>query len=416
MSSPRPTCRLPVAPDTDCALRASLRGGMWRREEPKDLAALKRLAAEARLSFPHLDAIRDLEWMAVGHGWPERELLVLVDRAGEKVTGFVALSVANTLLEYSVGPLVLRRLPVRQINLYQDIAVDRSDCKASMEACLDTLSTVVPPDAVLRFGAVPVGSELHRQLADPSSRAHRRFHVLPSGDETQHCRIRWTGDFEVYLASLGKVSRKELRRNMRALLNDTSLKCEVRRFQTASDVDAFLRDGIAISDKTYQKRDLGLGLSLGGDVERSIRLATDLGGFFGCILYIDDAPVAFEYGFIWGGVCVMKQAGYDPAWAARSVGSVLFTAFVRELAELGVEIRWLDLVPGRSVFKLRTTNEKLAIQNFYLFPRSYIGAGRHLTLAGTAWASRVGRRLIRRKTRDVEQYRKRPWRNSTSAS
>lgn len=380
---------------------------MWRRVEPENPAVLRQLAAEVRLAFPDLDAIRDLEWMAVGHGWPERELLVLVDRSGGTVTGFVALSIADTLLDYAVGPLVLRRQPVRQISLYQDIAVEGSDCKGSVEACLGTLSTLVPLDAVLRLGAVPVGSELHKQLTDPSSTAHRLFHVLPWGDETQHCRIRWTGNFEDYLASLGKVSRKELRRNTRALLNDPSLKCEVRRFQTASDVDVFLRDGIAVSDKTYQKRDLGLGLSLGGDVERSIRLATDLGGFFGCILYIDDVPVAFEYGFIWGGVCVMKQAGYDPAWAERSVGSVLFTAFVGELAELGVQVRWLDLVPGVSVFKLRTTNEKLAIRSFYLFPRSYAGAGRCLTLAATAWASRVGRSLFRRKPRDVEQYHKR---------
>lgn len=379
----------------------------WRREAPKDWEALKKLAAEIRRCFPDLDAIRDLEWLAVGHGWPESELLVMTNRVGEQVTGFAALSVADAQLEYSVGPLVFRRQTVRQISLYQDVAVDDSDRRAATEGCLLALSTIIPPDAVVRVGAVPAGSELYRQLTDANSTARRHFHILPWGEETQHCRIRWSGDFEAYLSSLGKVSRKDLRRNMRVLLGDSSLKCELRRFQTAGDVDAFLQDGIAISDKTYQKRDLGLGLSRDGHVERSIRFAAELGGFFGCILYIDDVPVAFEYGFIWGGVCVMKQAGYDPSWADRNVGSVLFTMFVRELAGLGIQVRWLDLVPGLNVFKLRVTNEKFPIRNFYVFPRSYIGAVHYFTLAATAWASRTGRWFIRRGTRDTEQYRKR---------
>lgn len=384
----------------------------WCIEKPADAAALRRLSSEIRESFPGLDANRDPEWWATEKGWPEREFVFLVDRADEKVRGHALLSVTRTTLDYAFGPIVLRRVPVRQVNLFQNVAVGSSAERKMVSSCLDAIAEIVPRNGVFHLGAVPVESELYRQLVDPSGAAGRRFYVLPWGDETLLCRIRWDGDFDAYLGSLSKVSRKELRRNMRALFEDPSIRAEVRSFRSPKDVDVFLRDAVPVSDKTYQKRLLELGLSYGDSVERSIRLAADRGGFLGCILYIDDVPVAFEYGFVWGGVCVMKQAGYDPAWAHRQVGSVLFASFIRKLGELGIRVSSFDLMPGLNLFKLRTANERAVIQHFHLFPRTTLGAVRYYSLAVLHRTAAVARRLLGRKSDKDACYRKSDGRRS----
>lgn len=374
---------------------------MWRREEPADLDALRTLAAEIRQSFPDLDSGRDLEWVAVGHGWPGRDLAILVARENGKVVGFVALPVNDEPIDLSLGPVRLFRTAVKHHRLIQDIAVAAAEREAATQGCLDLLSTLVRRDGVVLAHAVPVDSLLHRVLTTRHG-LRLPFRVLRWGGEKLSCRIAWTGDYETYLASLGKVSRKELRRNARALLGDAAMACEVRVYRTPAEAEIFLQHGMLVSEKTYQRRDLGLGLFAGGNAERAIRFAASVDALRGCILYINGAPVAFEYGFIWAGVCAMRQAGYDPAWARSQVGSVLFSEFIRGCESEERPIHTFDLMPGLNLFKLRTTNEKIRIQHFRLFPRSVIGTARYAAIAGLFTLTRLARRLLGRQDHDQE--------------
>lgn len=377
----------------------------WEKMEFSSTGEIQAFADEARAAFCRLDMNHDVEWLATAHGWPQNELLVMSDREGSALKGIATFLVSRAPLVYSLGSLVLARQSVRQLKLFQGMTSSHRDRASAIDKCLNALSKVIAGSDVIFIGAIPIGSELHQVLRDRHSLARRAFHILPWGGETQHCRIRWSGNYEQYLASLGKVTRKDLRRSSRALFSNPSLKCEVRRFQTPHDVETFLSDGIEISDKTYQKRDLGLGIRRGDAVERVIRFAAARNAFLGYILYINGAPAAFEYAFVCGGTCTMKQAGYDPVWARHHIGSVLFCEVLRDFERIGLAADRLDLMPDINLFKLRTTNEKAQIQHAYLFPKTLTGTVRFAALSLIDAVSRAIRPLIKRARGDeLDRY------------
>ena len=375
----------------------------WHGEAFADERALRRFAENARTIFPTLDRHHDVEWIAVAHDWPSNELLVLVDREDNRIVGMAPFAIAQEPLIYALGPFELLRLNIRQFKLYQDVTTMRAVPEEAIASCFEVLVQSMP--RVVCASSIPIGSDLHRQLLEPTSAVRRHFYVLPWGGESPHCRIRWEGNFEKYLASIGKVSRKDLRRNARALFTDTTLDAKVRRFQSPEDVDVFLQDGISVSDKTYQKRDLGLGISLGGPLERVMRYAAAHNGFLGYILYINGTPAAFEYALLCGKTCTMMQAGYDPTWAGRQIGSVLFFEVLRDFERIGLRADWLDLLPGINLFKLRVANDKRQIRRFYLFSRTPAGTILFLTLMATDWLSRaVGALVAGHRDDDLQKY------------
>jgi hypothetical protein len=244
--------------------------------------------------------------------------------------------------------------------------------------------------------AMPIGSELNVQLNDASSSVRRRFFVIPFGAESPHCGIHWPGSVDVYLKSIGEHTRKDLTKLRRKLFSDPTLKCEIKRFETADDLEAFFRDGIQVSDRTYQKRELGRGLALGGSVERTLRQAVKQGTFLGFIMYINEQPVAFRYGFVFGGTYVMMQTGYDPAWARHQVGSVLFIEVLQDLERHRVPVKYLDLMTHATVFKLRTTNDRHQARNYYLFKRNLIGFLQYASLKAATDATRLVEAILRK--------------------
>ena len=99
----------------------------------------------------------------------------------------------------------------------------------------------------------------------------------------------------------------------------------------------------------------------------------------------------------------MMQAGYDPAWADRQIGSVLFFEVLRDFEHIGLRAKWLDLLPGTNLFKLRVANDKRQIRRFYLFSRTPVGTSLFLTLMATDWFSRTVGSLVARPRKDALQ-------------
>jgi CelD/BcsL family acetyltransferase involved in cellulose biosynthesis len=195
-----------------------------------------------------------------------------------------------------------------------------------------------------------------------------------------HCKIDWTGSVEAYLASLGPDSRRNFKRYDKKLFASVELRAEVKRFQDPNEIDRFLDDGIKVSDKTYQKNLLGLGLTRGGPTERRIRFAAERRSFIGHILYLNDEPVAFHLGYLFEESFFAVQMGYDPAHSSHQPGAVLFLHVLHDLERLRLPVRVIDCLAGVTDFKLRTTNRKEPIQNYYLFQRTMRGFAMYASL------------------------------------
>jgi hypothetical protein len=351
-------------------------------------ADLEALAARAQATLPITDSRHDPEWICVEHGWPDEPILALSDQADDELTGLAVFRISMAPLEYALGPVVVFKWTTRQYCLHQELISRRSDRTDAIGACFEELARHLPMGSVVYVGDVPVGSETHRQLEDRTSRIWRSFSVFHWGHATPHCGISWKRSVDTYLASISRRTARDLQRRSRDLFSRPGLTCEVRRFTSPSDVDIFLRDAVDISDKTYQKRDLGLGLSRGGVAERTIRFAAGRGSFLGYILYINGQPVAFDYCFIHRGTCTMKQKGYDPAWAAHHLGIVLHLEILRDFERHDVPVTYIDYSSHLNAFKFRTTNEHRPAQSYYLFPRTTAGAIQYWTVRSTDLLSR----------------------------
>jgi hypothetical protein len=369
----------------------------WRAVPLASRRDLDSLAARTRATLSIGDTHHDVEWICVEHGWPDEPVLVLSDQTDDEVMGLAVFRVQMAPLEYALGPVVFLRWKTRQFCLHQEPTSRRSDRGAAIGTCFEALATAVPRGGVVYLGAVPVGSETHRQLEDRSSAVWRRFFVFPWGKAMPHCGISWNRSVETYLSSISRKTARDLKRRTEALFSDPKLTCEVKRFTSPSDVEIFLRDAVGISDKTYQKKDLGLGLSRGGAAERAIRFAAARGGFLGHVLYIDGQPAAFEYCFIHdGGTCTMKQKGYDPAWADYHLGSVLHLQVLYSFERHNVPVSYMDYSAHFNIFKLRTCNEHPPAQSYYLFPRTSTGAMQYALLKAADSLSRSIASLVER--------------------
>jgi Acetyltransferase (GNAT) domain len=347
-------------------------GSVWRLYDFTEVGPA--FAAQVRESLTLAHYSQDIEWLALHATKPNERALALVDVQNGKFESILCAHEYDSAIKFGMGGLTVFRWRIRQFDIFEGVVTRRPDVVQVISDGLSTLARLLPRNGAIFLEAIPLDSQLVSVFQGGRHRGHKTFFVLPWGKTNWSCSIRWSGDVDDYLDSIGKESRRNLKRYSKKLLSDVSLRCEVKRFRTPEEAELFLKDGIRVSDKTYQKKQLDLGLSTCGRAAVQIRFAATRDAFVGHILYIDEVPVAFQYGFSYGRVFHVDQIGYDPAWAAHQVGSVLFFEVLRDFEKLRLDgIDTLDFGQGLTVFKERTTNERRQVCNYYLFPRTIRG-------------------------------------------
>ena len=134
-------------------------------------------------------------------------------------------------------------------------------------------------------------------------------------------RIPLQPDWEAYLASLGKKDRHELRRKMRRF-EQAGGEIAVRAFCSEAEVDAALATFFHLHRISHR----GKAVFMTAEMESFFRaMACSLAADGIVRLFqidIDGAAVASLLGFAAGDELLLYNSGYDPAYAAASVGIV----------------------------------------------------------------------------------------------
>lgn len=342
----------------------------WRLRTFANPTELSDFAVKARKDLDLREFQHDIEWLDIQRD-PSCEELVVIADGSQTLTGMLASRVARVKFEYAIGGRVLLRRKLKQYTFHQGPVTTRSQAAEDVERGLVALHKAMESGAVAYFSSVPVDSEFGKSLSDPHSGVRKRFYVLPWGNENLHFRIRWNGDVASYLASLSPKKRGNVKRASQKL--KSSLPHEVKKFHGPADIEGFLRDGVVISDRTYQSQEFGLGLVSNAGREALMRFAAARDAFYGYILYLNGVPAAFRYGFVYGQTYFAISTGYDPQWSAAAPGAVLFMETLNDLAASRVPVSMIDLLPHVTPFKSDRANEVHATRNYYLIQRSLQG-------------------------------------------
>lgn len=104
------------------------------------------------------------------------------------------------------------------------------------------------------------------------------------------------------------------------------------------------------------------------------------------VLECDAQPVAFHFGFDFGGRLYWYKPSFDPKWARHSPGTVLLSYLIRDSLERG--LKELDFTVGAETFKYRYASAQRTNANLRVFKRRWLYAA----AVGIGWARRSVRR------------------------
>jgi CelD/BcsL family acetyltransferase involved in cellulose biosynthesis len=189
--------------------------------------------------------------------------------------------------------------------------------------------------------------------------------------------------WDEFLAGHSANFRQQMRRRERKLGREHEL-----RYRLAENRDT-LQDDLSVLFALHAARWGSASSTFDGEREAFHRefaaSAFDRGWLRLWFLELGGKPVASWYGFRLSGVESFYQAGWDPAWARASVGSVLLAHSIRAALEDGQrEYRFLR---GDDAYKYRYTREERGLET--------IALGRNAVGKCAAWAGGLTRSVPR---------------------
>lgn len=181
--------------------------------------------------------------------------------------------------------------------------------------------------------------------------------------------VRLAGrSWEEYLASRSRNLRSQVGRKLRALEREHEVR--VRWCKADEEVVADMATLFQLHDMRWASRQ-GTS-SLTGQRARAFHsdfasAALERGWLRLCFLEVDEEPVSGWYGWRVGERFAYYQAGFDPAWADSSVGSVLFAQTIRAAADEGATE--YDMLLGEEQFKGRFADSARPVCTVVVAPR-----------------------------------------------
>ncbi len=187
-----------------------------------------------------------------------------------------------------------------------------------------------------------------------------------------HYYVEIEGDFEGYLRSRNKESRKKMQRAVRRYEESAGGTIPFREYRSPAEVDAFFAAAGAVSSVTYQEKLLNRGLPSHPEFIAKTRALAEQGRFRGYVLFdaAGERPIAYLYAPVVsserGDVLISDVGGYDPAAADSSPGIVLRYLVLRSLfAEKAMRV--YDLGEGEGSHKHRLATHRRECAEVYFF-------------------------------------------------
>ncbi len=372
----------------------------WQRLDLRDDAMVKqtRRAAtricdqDSRATLEH-----DFDWVLAEAARDGSAACIWLYHEQNEVVGYAPLTSRASRLNLCLGETALASLRIEQHTLVgcplfaPAVREHEAQLTASLVAAL---RRTLPRRGVLFLLGARADSALFTSLGKRVTEAH--FFVQNYGTVYNRRLILLPDAYEDYLATLGKDTRRNVRRYNQKLLSVATENITLVQFTTFADVESFLDAAIPVSRKTYQWKNLGSGLQDRKLLTRRLEVAAEREFMLCYVLFDGLSPLAFQLGFRFRGIYCQYEMGYDPSWTKFWVGNLLHCRIVQDLIECHPEIERMDLLYGDTPNKERFSNTAREEGNFYLFPRTSWGTVAFLSLkVSIAVSEAMGNLLLR---------------------
>ena len=343
------------------------------------------LDVQNRPSFWLLD--HDPLWQSALLGKGDNSLMI----ARRNGVCLVSLFVHDSGLDLSLGALSLASISVRRHVLTGGIPADALSMHELTELLIGLAARIGPTGVIFLQGVHD--TEPLRAALD-TLRLRRTYYVMHYGRHYQRCRIALRGNFDSYLASLRRNSRKDVKRTLRNFNGRYSGSAELQVVTGLAALEEVLPELIALSAKTYHRRVHGLGPAAGNYVVRQMRFGAEEGVLRLDLLRIDGRLISFQIAYVYRDTLFTTHAGYDPAWSGWSPGIVHLMFIVDDLRRSRPDVHFLDFMYGDAVYKHRLSNTFHGESQFYLIPKTARGFMTWLAVGGVDRVSRSARVLL----------------------
>jgi hypothetical protein len=313
----------------------------------------------------------DVDWLIAQCDSPAKAVVVLADAGG----GAVPLFVHDGQVDFNFGELTLAYAKVRRHVLVGNFP-GRS--VADWAAAFDALYRALEPKAAVFLLGVVRGESLDQAIAGGA--LAQRFRIAAHGADYTRRLCALGSSLDDYLASLPAKSRQDLKRSLRRFEGNFAGRFALSTYGSVEEVRRFLNAVRPVSERTYQARQLSLGITPEGHIGTKV-LEGARRGYARCyLLTVDGQPVAWRIGFVYAGVYCSHHVGYDPDFEKWHPGVVLHLHTVRDLSENVAAVDTLDMLYGDNDFKRKTSNLARVERNYYMFPRTARGTAVYLAL------------------------------------
>ena len=304
---------------------------------------------------------------------------VVVRRNGEPISGLA-------------GRLEERRLPARlgyhavvapRLKLLQVVQGGIVGTEA-VEALRPLLGEV---DAVV-FPALPVGSDLAAAAAGLGSPLRRQPFVAAGARRV----LVLPSSYEEFLASRSRKVRSGLRYDAKKLLAALGPDLVTDVSTGPEQLEALVRDLEEVAGRTYQ-RALGGGFSDTAEQRELLRLGLERGWVRAFVLRHRGRPIAYWLCSTYRGTMLLRQTGFDPAYAHLRVGIFLLTRTI-ELAIADPQLRVVDFGQGDAAYKRQLASESWLEREVVVFAPTWRGLRANATRAPVLAGARLVRKAL----------------------
>jgi len=182
-------------------------------------------------------------------------------------------------------------------------------------------------------------------------------------------RIRLPSTVDEFWSTQFKGKTRNTLRRKRKKLGDY----RVDVYSEPGEVNSFLEAATAVSEHTWQSRELGLRVKNSEQEQRLFRALAERSEFRGHIMWLEDRPVAFVINTSHDGYLHYEETGFLPDLSHLSPGTVLVSELIDDVIASG-EYHTIDFGLGHADYKQLFSNEQTESSDLWLLRNSPVNA------------------------------------------